>query len=135
MPVSTRNETIDDPSNISPAGCADTRFTSCLQSVFSNVLVFVDEDRIKGQDLGAMTDYLAMLTLSQPRSLDGCAAFPSVIDLLAPDCPSHAQPTGLTPADVAYLKALYGANLEARRMSEESDIAARMIKNLIKAKD
>jgi hypothetical protein len=129
------NETIDNPVNAAPAGCGDSRFSSCLQSVFSNVLVFVDNSRLNGRDVGAMADYLAMLVLSQPRSLDGCAAFPSIIDLLAPNCPAHIEPDGLTSADMAYLKALYGADLEARRTSEESDIASRMARSLIKARN
>jgi hypothetical protein len=132
--MSFKNETIDDPRGAAPAGCGDSRFTSCLQSIFKNVFVWVDTGRLKNPDIGPVADYLAMLTLSQPRSLDGCAAFASVIDLLAPHCPGRPAPDNLTPADMAYLKALYGANLEARRTSEEVDIARRMAASLTNAR-
>jgi hypothetical protein len=132
--VSSKSETLDDPRGTTPAGCGGSRFTSCLQSVFKNVLVFVDTGRLKDPDMGPVADYLAMLTLSQPRSLDGCAALPSVIDLLAPHCPGRLSPNALTPADLAYLKALYRADLEARRPSAEVDIASRMADSLIKAR-
>ncbi len=131
--VSARDETIDNVPGPSPAGCGDSRFSSCLQSVFKNVLVYVDGQRMKEGDLGPLTDYLAMMTLSQPRTLDGCANFASVMDILASRCPDRVGATSLTWADQAYLKALYTADLEARRGSEESDIAARMARNLIKA--
>jgi hypothetical protein len=128
-----QNETVDNIEGMSPPGCAYSRLTSCLESVFTNVLVFVDSGDLKDRELGPLADYLAMMTLSQPRSLDGCAAFPSVIDYLAPNCSNRAAPEGLTSADRAYLQALYTANLEARRSSQETDIAGRMAAGLIKA--
>jgi hypothetical protein len=131
--MSFKDETIDDPRGGTPAGCG-SRFSSCLQSVFKNVFVWVDTGRLKNPDIGPVSDYLAMLALSQPRSLDGCAAFASVIDLLAPHCPGRPAPDNLTAADMAYLKALYGADLEARRSSAEIDIASRMAAGLIKAR-
>ena len=130
---STQAETVDNIEGASPAGCGYSRLTSCLESVFSNVLVFVDNGQLDDQKLGPIADYLAMLTLSQPRSLDGCAAFPSVIDLLAPNCTDRATPEGLTSADKAYLQALYSADLQARRASQEADVASRMAANLAKA--
>jgi hypothetical protein len=131
--VSARDETIDGIPGPSAAGCGNSRFTSCLQSVFKNVLVYVDGQRMKEGDLGPLADYLAMLTLSQPRTLDGCANFASVMDILTTRCTDRVGANSLTWADQAYLKALYTADLEARRGSEETDIAARMAKYLIKA--
>jgi hypothetical protein len=58
----------------------------------------------------------------------------SVIDLLAPSaCPGREPPDGLTPADAAYLTALYSADLEAKKVGEQGEIAGRMAKILIKA--
>jgi hypothetical protein len=73
-----------------------------------------------------------MVTLSQPRTLDGCGALPSVIDFFAVTCPGRVPPDRLTRTDMAYLQALYGANLEARRTSEVTDVASRMAQILIK---
>ena len=124
---------VDDPDNAPPPGCGDSRFSACLNSEFDNILVVVDNGRVKDRSLGLVSDYVVMLALSQPRSLDGCNVLPSVIDLFAA-CPDRDAPNGLTPADAAYLTALYAADLEAGKGGEQSDIAARMAKILIPAK-
>jgi hypothetical protein len=76
---------------------------------FFNVFVIVDAKRIPTAKLGPVEDYVAMLALSQPKSLGQCQALPSIVDLFA-DCPGRPAPEGLTPPDVAYLHALYGAD-------------------------
>ena len=131
----THDEVIDDPDNQPPASCGiNHNFTECLQSVFKNVFVVVDAKRLEGQDLGLITDYIVMVALSQPRSLDGCNAMSSVIDLLAPSgCSGRQPPDGLTPADAAYLTALYSADLEAKKVGEQGEIAGRMAKILTRA--
>ena len=135
LPIQTDKEVVDDPDNSPPASCGiNHNFTSCLQSEFKNVFVVVDTNRVKGQDLGLLTDYLVMVALSQPKSLDGCNALQSVIDLLAPQaCSGRDQPDGLTAADAAYLTALYSADLEAKKAGEQGDISNRMAKILTKA--
>jgi len=132
--MQTKTEIVDDPDNVPPTGCADSHFSACLKSVFKNVLVVADIKRLEGKDLGLMTDYLALLALSQPRSLDGCAAMASVIDVLAPTaCADRDAPDGLTPADAAYLTALYSADMEADQAGEKSEIADQMAGILTKA--
>jgi tetratricopeptide (TPR) repeat protein len=136
MPESIRpNESLDKPGGGTPNGCAGRRFSSCLQSVFWHVLVVVDARKAEGQPLGPIMDYLAMLAISQPRSLDGCLELPSVIDLFAPTaCPGRSSPAGLTQADTAYLTSLYEADLEGKKTVEQSDIADRMAKLLVQVK-
>ncbi len=124
---------VDDPDNAPPTGCADSHFSSCLRSGFDNILVVVDNGRVQGRSLGLVSDYVTMLALSQPRSLDGCNILPSVIDLFSA-CPDRDAPDGLTPADAAYLTALYAADLEANKAGEQTEIANRMAKILIPAK-
>jgi hypothetical protein len=133
-PIQVRGRVVDDPDSEMPAGCGDSHFTACLRSEFENVLVVVDDRRVWDHSLGLISDYVAMLTLSQPRLLDGCNVLPSVMDVFAPACPTHDGPDGLTRADMAYLKALYAADLEAKKAGELSDIAGRMAKTLTPAK-
>lgn len=125
--VQSHTEVVDDPENPRPAACGDSpHFTRCLSSVLTNVLVVVDASRVRNQDLGLVADYLSLLALSRPRSLDGCTALSSVIDALSPACQGRPAPDGLTPADAAYLTSLYATDLEATGMSQEGDIAGRM---------
>jgi hypothetical protein len=131
----SHSEVIDDPDNMPPAGCGDSpHFTSCLQGVFKNVFVIVDDKFLGDHSLGLVTDYLVMVALAEPNSLDGCNELPSVIDLFAKSaCAGRDSPGGLTPADASYLTALYSADPEAKKWAEESDIAGRMAKILLKA--
>jgi hypothetical protein len=81
----------------------------------------------------SLTDYVAMLALSQPRSLDGCMTLASIIDLLAPaTCPGRDPPEGLTPADTAYLTALYASDPLANKAMQQSVMSARMAGELAK---
>jgi hypothetical protein len=129
-------DVVDSPDNTAPVGCADApHFTSCLRSMFRNVLIVVDSRAVQGKDLGPLTDYLTMLALSQPKSLDGCDALASVIDMFAKSaCPGRDRPDGLTPSDAAYLTALYESDPEAKMPLAQGDISIRMAKILVNAK-
>jgi hypothetical protein len=129
--VTLERETLDTPDSPSPTGCGDSHFSSCLKSLFRNVFMVADSKAMEGKDLGLVADYLVMLALSQPRSLDGCNALSSVIDRFAKSpCPGRDPPDSLTPADAAYLTALYASDAEGKKSGEQGDIAGRMAKML-----
>jgi len=97
------------------------------------VFMVADAKALQGKDLAFLSDYLAMLALSQPKSLDGCNALGSVIDALASsDCGGRAAPDGFTPADAAYLTALYSADPEGKRVAQQGEISTRMARILTK---
>ena len=129
-------DVVDSPDHTAPVGCADApHFTSCLRTMFRNILIVVDNRAVAGKNLGPLTDYLAMLALAQPKTLEGCAALPSVIDMFAKsDCPGRDRPDGLTPSDAAYLTALYASDPEAKMPLAQGDISGRMAKILVNAK-
>jgi hypothetical protein len=135
IPIQQFRDVLDDPSVVGPTGCGDSpHFSVCLRSLIKNVLVVADSSRLQGRDAGLLADYISMLALSQPRSLDGCNSLASVIDLFAPSsCEGRAVPDGLTPADAAYLTALYQSDPQAKLAFEQGDIADRMAKILIRA--
>jgi hypothetical protein len=126
-------EVMDTPSGQAPAGCGDSRFGGCLKSVFEHVLIVVDLPAAGDKSAGLLSDYVTMLALAQPKSLDACNGLVSVIDLFSSTCAGRKAPDGMTRADVAYLTSLYKANLEAHKSSQESDIASRMSDMLLKA--
>lgn len=129
-----QTEVVDDPNNRAPNGCADSRLsTSCLQSLLHNVFILADSKALEGKDLGVVADDMVMLALSEPRSIDGCNALPSVLDAFAAaPCPGREPPDGLTPADAAYLTALYASDLRAKKHLETSELANRMARILVK---
>jgi hypothetical protein len=133
--ANTVEETVDDPESVAPVGCSDAaRFTALYASVFHNVFIVADSKALEGKDLGLVADYMVMLALSKPRTLDGCYALPSVVDRFAPStCAVSNPPDGLTPADAAYLTALYASDGESRKNFEQSEITRRMTAILINA--
>jgi beta-lactamase regulating signal transducer with metallopeptidase domain len=125
---------LDDEDNVGwgPTGCGDNpHFNTCLASEFEHVLVVVDTNRAGNVTAGLIADYVAMIAMAQPKSLDGCSGLPSVIDLFSA-CPGRSSgPAGLTRADAAYLTALYKTDLQAKKAAQVTDIASRMADMLI----
>ena len=97
---------------------------------FALAIVVIDPRRTAGMSPDAVADYVAMLALAQPRALDRCNVLPSVTDLFAGACPGRAQPAGLTPADAAYLKALYTGSPEIRASRYPSELIDRLARLL-----
>jgi hypothetical protein len=129
-----QTEVIDDPWNQPPNGCSDSpHATACLKSIFRNVFIVADSKALQGRDLGLVADYIVMLALSEPRSLDRCNPFPSVLDLFSRQACAAQAPDGMTPSDAAYLTALYASDLQAKKSGEQNEIANRMAKILVNA--
>lgn len=113
----------------SPPGCPDSHFTNCRTGLIVNVLIVADAKALDGRPIGPIADYIGLLALSQSRSLDGCDALPSILDLLSRGCGERAKPDGLTDADLAYLEALYRTNLDTFMSVETNQIADNMARN------
>jgi hypothetical protein len=135
--VAAHNPRLESPEfSPTPNDISTTRLVGdipCPHSLFLNVLIVVDAAHMGDVPVDLTADYLAMVALSQPqpRSLDGCLPLPSVLDLYAKDCAGREAPTGLSPADMAYLTGLYAADLayvQLSAQSQQSDIAGRMVK-------
>jgi hypothetical protein len=74
------------------------------------VILIVDTTKVVGYTIGAIADYLAMLTLSVVQSPDHCDPLPSILDLMSSSCGTREMPTAMTAGDLAFLKALYYKN-------------------------
>ncbi|MEA1647882.1 hypothetical protein UAJ10_02480 [Nitrospirillum sp. BR 11164] len=99
---------IDDPYEMSVGGGLGSRLsTGGLRPVLTHVLLVVNTDRILGQKLGAVADYLGALALAQPKAVDQCGDLPSILDLFAGNCADNQKPKTLSVADKAYLEGLY----------------------------
>jgi hypothetical protein len=109
-----------------PGGCADSRLTKCLRSLFTNVLIVVNAPAMEGRQIGPIADYIGMLALSQARSLDDCGALASILDLMAGACSERPSPATWTDSDIAYLTALYKVDLSTGIALEKDNIAAQM---------
>ncbi len=130
-PSQVGNFTTPDPaygSGAPPSGLAGSRLTKSLQSELLHVFIIVDAQKVAGESLRAIADYIAMVALTRMGSLDACSELSSIIDLLSPTCTGRDKPVALTGADTAYLKALYSSDLETNLNIEQGDMRDRMIK-------
>jgi hypothetical protein len=106
-----------------------SRVNNGLSSGFFNALIVAEPAKLLDYEVGSLADYIAMLALSQPASLDSCLELPSISNMLAPGCASVSN--RITDGDLAYLRALYkmpdGTSLTVQR----DEIMFRMKKTLV----
>jgi hypothetical protein len=112
-----------------PPGELGSRLRNGLKSVIMFVLVAVDTNKVDGYTIGSLSDYIAMVTLSQTRLGDTCGELPSVLDLMASQCGAD-KPDSITAGDVAYLKALYSINMDQEIGQQRVSIEAAMKRQL-----
>jgi hypothetical protein len=111
-----------------PRGRLGTRLATGLNSFIVNVLIIADTKKVSGYTIGSISDYLAMLILSQTKSPDTCGNLPSILDLMASNCDEREKPDAVTAGDLAFLHALYAVDLREQLHLEQSDILSYMMK-------
>ena len=107
-----------------------SRLGDGLSSAFANVLIVAEPAKLLDYEIGALADYIAMLALSQPASLDTCQEMPSISNLLVPGCTSAAP--SITDGDLAYLKGLYKMTATANLRVQREEVRYQMSKDLEK---
>ncbi len=85
---------------------------SGISSAIVNVVIVADTSKIVGRPIGAIADYVAVLTLTQAFASDRCGTLPSIMDMMLPNCGDRKELTGITAGDLAFLRALYKGDLE-----------------------
>ncbi len=83
-----------------------SRIRSPLRDDLSQVIVIVDIDRVAGTDLGALADYLAVISLAQINPELDPGSYDTILSLFSEGA---NPPPGLTDWDRAFLRGLYGA--------------------------
>jgi len=89
-----------------------TRLSLTAVPDLSSAIVVVDLKRCEGIGWGALTDYIAMVSLTNVDLDTNFGDMPSVLALFS--APADTRLTGLTSWDRAYLKALYHSRRMAR---------------------
>jgi hypothetical protein len=99
-----------------------------VHSGFHHIVIAVDSGKLAGKDFVPLADYITLLALTQPGSLDICQQLPSVVNLMAPDCDQRVG--GITAADLAYLSGLYKMGADKSLIFQQGDIVDRMKERL-----
>ena len=110
------------------SGNPGSRFSQGLRSEFMHVLIVLDSKRVAKYSLRSISDYIALLALTRVGSQEACSGLSSILSLFDAGC--GQPPTGITGADTAYLKALYGADLDMNLALEQSDIRNQMLQTI-----
>jgi hypothetical protein len=88
-----------------------------LSSEFYSVIIVAEPAKLLDFEVGTVADYIAMLALSQPGSVDDCQQLPSITNILSPGCSMSTRT--ITDGDLAYLRGLYkmtpDSNLQVQR--------------------
>jgi hypothetical protein len=118
----------DGRSGFGQSGNPDSYFTKSLRSEFMHVLIIVDSKAVAKYTLRSISDYIALLALTHIGSQDTCSGLSSILTLFDAGC---GQLTAeITSADTAYLKALYGADLDMNLSLEQGDIREQMLQTI-----
>src|SRR5206468_2682102 len=81
------------PDNVHVSG---SRLGDGLRSQLNTAIILVDTQKIAGQQIGPLADYIAMLALSQGQSYDTCQDVPTINNLMASGCTAELKPAALT---------------------------------------
>ena len=101
-----------------------------LKSEFTTAIIVVDSKQIAGQEIGALADYIAMLTLSQGQYYNTCQDVPTITNLMASGCSPDMKPAAITDVDMTYLRGLYRMDAGGSYIGQRSSIAFQMKKDL-----
>lgn len=101
-----------------------------LKSNFVNAMIIVDSSKIGDLQIGSLADYVAMESLAQTQAADNCRALPTVTNLALAGCSIPNKSAGLTDTDIAYLRALYRVQPDAKLNMQEHQISHDMEKSL-----
>jgi len=105
-----------------------SRLGDGLSSGFHHVIIAIDPNKMAPYEMGSLADYIAMLALTQPASLDSCQQLPSIVNLLAEGC---AQKSGaLTENDTAYLRGLYRMGGDQNLAVQKGQVSYQMEREL-----
>jgi len=101
-----------------------SRLGDGLRSELHNVIVVADPTKMLDYEIGALSDYISMLVLTEPASQDLCLSLSSILNLLAEGC--APKPNTLTDTDAAFLRGLYKMSPDRTLVTQKNEISYQM---------
>jgi hypothetical protein len=103
-----------------------SRIRGGVMEMMDYVIIVIDANQTSHTTVGALADYVAMVTLAQINPQAETIAAPTILNLFN-DAVS-AKPTALTSWDLAYLRGLYASSDTPRNTrQQEGQIVRRMV--------
>ncbi len=104
-------------------GKAGSRLGNDLSSELVHSLIIADANKVAGQRIDAVADYIAVLALSRWQGLERCSGLSTILNLMADGCDAEDRPEAATPADLALLTGLYQVNPREVGTLQRAEIA------------
>jgi len=114
-------------------GKAGSRLGNDMSSELVHSLIIADANKVSGEKIGAVADYIAVLALSRWERLERCNSIPTILNLMAEGCDPETAPEAATEADIGLLTGLYAADPREAGSLQRASIAGRMAAELKKA--
>jgi hypothetical protein len=99
-----------------------------ISSELYHVIITVDPTKVQGQTVGALADYVAMLSLAQTQSFEACAPIASITNLVSHGCDAAVTTSEISTNDLAYLQGLYRIDPRASFAHQQGDLVMQMSK-------
>jgi len=116
-----------------PHGRAGSRLGNGMSAEIVHSLIIADANKVAGEKIDAVADYVAVLALARWQGLERCnTAIPTILNLMSDACPAEA-PEAATPADLALLTALYTSDPRESGALQRMAIAGRIRSEMKKA--
>ena len=87
-------------------------------------LIIADANKVAGEKIEVVADYVAVLALAKWQGLEKCNAVPTILNLMADDCAD--RPETVTETDLALLSGLYAVDPRELGSQQRATIAGRM---------
>jgi hypothetical protein len=97
-----------------------------LSSELYHVIITVDLARVQGQTVGALADYVAMLSLAQTQTFETCQPVASITNLVSQDCDAPLKANEISANDLGYLHGLYSIDPRNSFAAQRDEIAYHM---------
>jgi hypothetical protein len=107
-----------------PTGRPGSRLGNGMSAQIVHSLILADANKVAGEKIDAIADYVAVLALARWRGLERCDAMPTILNLMADDCDADARPEAATPGDLALLTGLYSVQARASGSQQRATIAS-----------
>jgi hypothetical protein len=105
-------------------GRAGSRLGNDMSAEVVHSLILADANKVAGEKIDAVADYIAVLALAKWQNLDRCNAIPTILNLMAAGCAD--PPEAATRADLALLTGLYAVDPRELGSQQRASIASRM---------
>lgn len=116
---------IHDPADYTNprVGRAGSRLSNGMSTEVVHSLILADANKVAGEKVDAVADYMAVLALARWQGLERCNAVPTILNLLADGCEGE-PPEAMTRSDLALLTGLYSVDPRESGAQQRATIAS-----------